>query len=476
MLDFVDRIQELQRLDRLVAGADGALAVVYGRRRVGKTRLLLEWSAKHGGLYSVADQSTADIQRRYFAEAAAERLPGFADVEYPDWRSLLTRLAREASNTGWRGPIVFDETPYLVNAAPELPSLLQRWIDHEARQAGLIVAIAGSSQRMMQGFVLDADAPLYGRAKEILELRPIDPTFLAEVFVSATGRELAETFAAWGGIPRYWELAAELDGDVRHQVERLVLDPMGPLHREPDRLLIEEMPPALEARPILDAIGAGAHRVSEIGGRVGRAVTSMARPLERLMSMDLVRREVPFGENEKKSRRSLYKIEDPFFRLWFRVVAPHRGQLANSTAETRLWLLDRFWPGLAAQAWEDLCRQRLSFLDPASALGAQGPWVSAARWWRGGMPEWDVVSQSLEGSRLLFGEAKWSAKPYDRKMLAKEERALISKPIPPISRFADQEIVRVLFVPEIRAEVEKRDLLIVTAEDLLRPNSASSTE
>ena len=467
MMEFIDRRSELARLDHLVASADGGLAVVYGRRRVGKTRLLLEWSAKHGGLYTVADQSTADIQRRYFAEVAGESLPGFADVEYPDWRSLLTRLAREAHIASWRGPIIFDEMPYLVNSSPELPSLLQRWVDHEARKAGLVIAIAGSSQRMMQGFVLEADAPLYGRAKEILELRPIDPTYLPEVFTSATAAELVESYAAWGGIPRYWELAAGLESSVRSQIERLVLDPMGPLHREPDRLLIEEIPSALETRPVLDAIGAGAHRVSEIGGRVGRPATSMSRPLERLISMGLVRREVPFGELEKKSRRSLYKIDDPFFRLWFRIVAPHRGQLANSTVETRLWLLERFWKALVAQAWEDLCRKRLPVLELSTALGKQGPWLPAARWWRGGMQEWDVVSESLDGERLLLGEAKWSSNPYDRKRLERAARELISKPTPPVSNFTGRELVRVLFTPEIESSTDIQDVLIVTAADLI---------
>ncbi len=181
---------------------------------------------------------------------------------------------------------------------------------------------------MMQGLALAADAPLYGRASEMLELAPLEPPYLAQAFDSEDRLEQVELYAAWGGIPRYWELAKEVEGGVLAQVDRLALDPLGPLHREPDRLLLEELPPAVETRPVLDAIGAGAHRVSEIAGRLGRPATSMARPLERLVAMALVRREVPFGEFAKTSRRSLYKIDDPFIRLWFRVVAPHRGLLA----------------------------------------------------------------------------------------------------------------------------------------------------
>ena len=472
IMKFLDRQNELARLDRIASSDEAGLAVVYGRRRVGKTRLLLEWTKKHGGLYTVADQSVADLQRGYFAEAVGGKLAGFAEVEYRDWRTLLSRLAREAQAAGWRGPLVFDELPYLVLASPELPSVLQRWIDHEAREARLQVAIAGSSQRMMQGFVLSGDAPLFGRAKEILEIQPLEPIYLRDVFDVADGVRWGELFTAWGGIPRYWELAQEEGGDVVSQVDRLALDPLGPLHREPDRLLLEEVPSALETRPLLDAIGAGAHRVSEIAGRLGRPATSMARPLDRLLGLGLVRREVPFGEDEKSGKRALYKIADPFFRLWFRVVAPHRAQLASGTPAVRRQILARFWGNLCAQSWEDLCRRQVPRLGAESSLRRLGPWGPASRWWHGAQPEWDAVSESIDGGRVLLGEAKWSARPFDRRALEQALRELAARPLPPLpSRLAEAEIVRALFVPEVSGKpvdlLEATGSLVLTTRDLL---------
>ena len=479
-MKFVDRQEELARLDRFAAGEEGGLAVVYGRRRVGKTRLLLEWEKKHGGLYTVADQSVAELQRRYFAEALDAVLPGFSEVEYRDWRSLLSRVAREAQLAGWRGPLIFDEFPYLALASPELPSVLQRWLDHEAPTARLRVAIAGSSQRMMQGFVLSGDAPLFGRAKEILEIQPLQPVHLPEVFDVPDGVRWAELYAAWGGIPRYWELAQEAGGDVASQIDRLVLDPLGSLHREPDRLLLEEIPSALETRPLLDAIGAGAHRVSEIAGRLGRPATSMARPLDRLVGLGLVRRELPFGEDEKASKRALYKIADPFFRLWFRVVAPHRAQLASGTPDSRRQLLARFWESLCAQAWEDLCRQQTPRLPAEGPLGSLGPWGPASRWWHGTQPEWDLVSESLDGGRVLLGEVKWSTRPADRRSLERALQELAARPAPPVPpRLTGAELLRALFVPEVAkagVDVEgMKGFLVVTAAELLCCLSPTST-
>lgn len=468
-MHWTDREAELKRLSALCGRREGGLGVVYGRRRIGKTRLLLEWTKRNDGVYTVADQSTPDIQRRYVARALAERLPGFADVEYPDWNSLLERVAREAKAVDWRGPVVFDEFPYLVGPSPELPSVMQRWVDHAAREARLSCAIAGSSQRMMQGLALTPNAPLCGRASEILLLGPLPVSAAAEVFGVRQPSELVSIHAAWGGVPRYWELAADLHGRLTQRIDALVLDPSGPLHVEPDRLLLEELPPAIELRPILDAVGAGAHRLSEIAGRVGRAATSLSRPLDRLIGLGLLRREVPFGEPEKKSKRSLYRIDDPFTRLWFRVVAPHRALLLVGNQAARLEILARHLPALLSTAWEDLCRALLPQLGRQRGVGRLGPFGAAGRWWHGNAPEWDVVARSLDGSVLLLGEAKWSERPLAQRTLQAHLHDLITRDAPEVASRRGVRVVRALFVPEVRTvPPTPKDVHVVTGRELLQ--------
>jgi hypothetical protein len=312
-LRFFDRQAELGRLESLLRRKQGALAVVWGRRRVGKTRLLLEWCRKTGGLYTVADQSAEAVQRQYFAESLAVRFPSLAEARYPDWRALLRALAREAGRESWRGPLILDELPYLLASSPSLPSQLQAWVDGDARETGLVVAMAGSAQHMMQGLTLDASAPLFGRATEAMLLPPLPPQHLSQALELRDEFEVIRAFTAWGGIPRYWELAEPFGRDLDAAVDRLVLDPLGPLHREPDRMLAEELPPAIGLRPLLDAIGAGAHRISEVAGRLAQPATSLGRPLGRLMQMGLLRREQPFDDPERSGKRTLYRIDDPFF-------------------------------------------------------------------------------------------------------------------------------------------------------------------
>ena len=439
---FLDRVEEMRRLDRVI-DSGGGFAAIWGRRRVGKSRLLIEWSQRRNGLYTVADASAPTVQRRYLALAVAERFSGFADVEYPHWRAFFERLAAEAARTHWPGPFILDELPYLIAADPAITGVLQNWLDAPRTRPCLVVS--GSSQRMMHGALLDDGAPLYGRAVEAFAVQPLRPGYLTDAFPMVPLPDLLALHALWGGMPRYWELAERFGADFEAALDALVLDPGGPLHDEPDRLLREEMPPATALRPILDVIGAGAHRASEIGGRLGRPVSSLARPLATLSAMKLVRRETPFGSDPKSGKRSLYRIDDPFLRLWFRVVAAHRAMLAEAPAETRLALWNRHRAGLQAIAWEDVCRMSVPLLHRSdNALARLGPWLPAQRYWRGNDPEFDLVSRSVDGRRLLVGEVKRSAPGSHVRI----------RPRPGMETLpgaANYEIVSALFLPDARA-------------------------
>jgi uncharacterized protein len=438
-MEWLDRFSELARLERMVRLDRGSLAVVWGRRRVGKTRLLLEWARHAGGIYFVADETVAHVQRRRLAEALEVALPGFSRVEYPDWGSLLSRLARDARVAGVRGPFVIDELPYLVAASPELPATLQRFFDHEAKQSRLVFALAGSSQHMMQGLVLDRGAPLFGRATEAFEVLPLMPGWIEQATGLRSAIDIVQFWSLWGGLPRYWELATNF-ADRSEAVHDLVLDPAGVLHEEPSRLLAEEIPPAIRLRPILDAIGYGAHRLSEIAGRIGSPATALARPMARLVELGHVVRQTPFGEPERSTKRALYRLADPFLRLWFSLVAPKRAMLTQCGKKERLALFDARAPHLDAASWEDLCRMAVPRLE--GALGRA--FGIAGRYWGGSGPEWDVVARATEGAVHLLGEVKWSAKAVTADNLVSFYGQLLKKGRP---GFANGEVVYALFVP-----------------------------
>ena len=247
---------------------------------------------------------------------------------------------------------------------------------------------------------------MVGRGRSC-EFAPLQLGWIVDALAPATSRDAIEAFALWGGVPRYWELAADY-ADNSRAFRSLVLSPLGPLFEEPRRILLDDLRDTAQASSILSLVGAGCSRPSEIAGRLGKPTSSMARPLQRLLEMDLVRREAPFGEPGRRTKRTLYRIADPFLRTWFRFVEPNRSRLEARLLDLVEADIERRWRHHVAETWEELARTSVPWLPEAD--GAR--WGVAGRWWGQGLDrrplEIDVVAESLDGGRLLVGEVKWS--------------------------------------------------------------------
>ncbi|MEE2992564.1 MAG: hypothetical protein VX603_05240 [Gemmatimonadota bacterium] len=99
------------------------------------------------------------------------------------------------------------------------------------------------------------------------------------------------------------------------------------LHSEPERLLADDMRSDVQAHSMLSLIGQGCHRLSEIAGRIGKPAGHLSRPLAQLIDLGHIRRDMPFGETTRSTKRTLYRLNDPFLAFWYRYVQPHRSML-----------------------------------------------------------------------------------------------------------------------------------------------------
>lgn len=417
---FVDRIEEMRRLQRFLSDSEGGFACVYGRRRVGKSRLLAE--AVRGRVDVVtflADKSDAALQRSRLANDIAKTIPGFGSVVYPDWGSLFdTWQLRAAAGS----VLIIDELPYIVERSPEVPSILQRIVDGIG-PTGKKLILCGSSQRMMQGLVLNANEPLYGRAKVLLCLKPIGFDWLKTVFPGASAFELLERYGIWGGIPRYWEID-EAEGDHWKAVREQVFSEFGLLRNEPTYLLQDDLRDSVQSFSLLTLIGQGAGRITELASRLGVPASDLSRPMARLVDLELVRKERPFGEPES-SKRTIYRLSDPFLVFWYRYVQPNWSDPAYLTRVGELERLKSDFRIVLGDVWEGLVRTHL-----------QAKWRKVGRWWGTGLDrrpmELDVVAESSDGETLLVGECKLNLNPEE----CRREKTLLEEKIAsfPLSR------------------------------------------
>jgi hypothetical protein len=180
------------------------------------------------------------------------------------------------------------------------------------------------------------------------------------------------------------------------------------LHREPERLLTDDVRETVQVTSVLSLIGRGCHRVSEIAARLQKPATSLSRPLTRLLELELARRDVPFGSSLRETKKTLYRIADPFLRFWFRFIDVNLTRLEARQLDGVAADVSASFESHVATVWEDLVR---SSIPRARWFGLE--WQAASPWWGGGVDrkplELDVVAESVDRSALLLGEVKWSS-------------------------------------------------------------------
>jgi hypothetical protein len=378
-LPFVNREREQQEL--AAAANRGGLLVVCGRRRVGKTRLLRHWLETRSGLYSQAIEALRDQQ---LEQVFLDLQPHLETRLVPrTWPELFEILALHRQQ--W--VLCLDEFPYLTAADRSLPSQLQKWLDR-GLPAGCLLILSGSSTRMMHDLFLNRAAPLYGRAQKLLRVDPMDYAAFCQACGQDPGRMASfENYSCVGGIPRYWEFV-EPGQDTLALADALYFDLAPYMEQEPQRILRDEGVAGLNALAVLEAVGRGAERPSEIASRLGTPQSNLSRLLQLLLDTSLLARAVPFGESVRSTKKTLYRIQDPTIRFWFRVYSPHRTRWATYSVGDRQALVHDH----ASTVFEDYCRARFP---------------GAERYWEKGL-ELDLVAPDPDDPKgLLVAEVKW---------------------------------------------------------------------
>jgi len=454
-MKFYNREDESFRLRKAIDSSNPKLIVVYGRRRCGKSTLI-KHVLKKGDIYFISQQSEESVLLTHMARTIGEKIQGFDDLIYPDWNALLTNLNNTLNE---RITLCIDEFPYLVKSSSDLPSILQKFLDQKKDRKFHII-LCGSSQQMMQGLVLHSSAPLYGRADEILKLPPLKIGWIQGA-INCNAIQAVEEYSVWGGIPRYWELRIEEDS-FESGVKNLILDRLGVLHEEPARLFLDDMRESIQAYSILSIVGNGVHRLSEIAGRLRKPSTHLGRPIDNLIKLGYLKREVPYGSSPKSNKKSLYRISDPFMNFYFSFVAPNLSRLELDMKDVVMKSIRSSFAQYFAAEWENLCRLSVPF-KPVKGI----EFDVCHRWWgndNSGEPmEFDLVSRSLDKKYLLVGECKWSK--------VKNPDSLLNQLVNKASKLPGvkgKKIIPVLFVKELENEADRTENILTPVDVLDR--------
>jgi uncharacterized protein len=218
---------------------------------------------------------------------------------------------------------------------------------------------------------------------------------------------------------------------------------------------------SVQAFSVLSLIGAGCHRISEIAGRLGKPATQLSRLLGFLTDLGYIRREIPFGESVRSSKRSLYKIDDPFLNFYFTFLVLNKSRLEFGLADDVFHDISRNYDKYLSGLWEVLCRNAVPFIEIDN-----NRFNPASRWWGNGIDgkpmEIDLMAESADKKTLLVGEVKWSDKVTPNEVKMSLDRKCANLPF-----MGTKQIIKTVFLKEKPALAIPGELVFLP-DDILR--------
>ena len=412
---FIGREKELAALNKLYASDKFEFAVIYGRRRVGKTALINQFIKDKKAVYFTGVESNALQNLENLSKSILEYSAGIrAETAFLSFQAALEYVFQLSERE--RLILVLDEYPYAARSFASLASTLQLLIDRYKERSRLMLILCGSSMSYMEDQVLAYKAPLYGRRTAQNKIKPFEIETVCRYLRYLPAEDKMLLYGAVGGTPQYL-LQVDDRLSVKENIENLFLDPSSALYEEPQNLLKQEVREPAIYNAVVTAIAGGASRMAEISTKVGEDTSVCAVYLKNLISLGLVRRETPYGE--KKSRKSIYVIEDNMFRFWYRFVPENSSMIARGAAELVYRRIEPYFSDYVGKIFEDICKQYLwkQMLEGKCLVEFR----DLGRWW-GTDPavksqaEIDIMGDQ-DGDTALFGECKWTKEKVDTGVL-----------------------------------------------------------
>ena len=413
---FIGRSEELKKLNEMYASNKFECAVIYGRRRVGKTTLIKEFIKDKRAIYFVAREADGAVNLTGFSSdvyaVTAKEL--VKNAFFSDWERAFDYIYQIAKDD--RIILAIDEYPYLAGGFRPISSILQAHIDAQFIDSKLFLILCGSSMSFMERQVLAYKSPLYGRRTAQFKIAPFS-FFESLPFFEAFGKtDKAVLYGITGGVPEYLTKIDPLKS-VEDNIIDLFLTASGHLYEEPSNLLKQELREPTTYNGIIEAIAGGASRLNEIATKCGIESNKCAKYLKSLIALGIVKKEFPI--TEATSKKSIYLLDDMMFRFWYRFVFPNMSGIVSGLGRAiyRHDVMENL-PAYMGLIFEEICKQYLVEEARKDAL----PFFTAkiGRWW-GSNPkekrqeEIDILAYRKDAA--LFCECKWTNAPVDMDVL-----------------------------------------------------------
>jgi len=374
---FIGRNKEMGLLEELYESDRFEFLVMYGRRRVGKTSLLQEFSKKHTCIFFSAQEKNDSLNLLDFSKTVQNYFDHSFFAQFSDWEAALRYITEKSGDN--KLLLIIDEFPFIAESNPSIKSILQHTIDHVWKEKNIKLILCGSSVSFMENEVMGYKSPLYGRSTSQIEIQPFDYYDSARFFPQYTNLEKLFAYGILGGIPCYLQA---FDGSISipRNIEMNILRTGAFLKEETQLLLKMELREPAIYNSIFEAIASGASRMNDISTKIHEEMQKCSKYINTLRTLKLITKKSPCGEKET-TRKTIYRISDNFFAFWYRFLFTNRSYyelLGAKDASEEIFDSEEFSTYMGP-IFEDICKEYMLRLARQRSL----PFIpyQIGKWW-----------------------------------------------------------------------------------------------
>jgi AAA+ ATPase superfamily predicted ATPase len=408
---FIGREKELSALNRLYISDKFEFAVIYGRRRVGKTAIINEFVADKPAICFTGVETNEKQNLENFSKCILEFGTGTPiDTSFASFQSAIEYVFTLAQKQ--RIILVIDEYPYVARSSKSLASTLQLLIDKFKDTSKLFLILCGSSMSYMEDQVLAYKAPLYGRRTAQFKVHPFEFQEACKYFTKLSAEDKALAYGIMGGTPQYL-LQLNDNLSIEENIKNTYLNPVSSIYEEPHNLLKQEVREPAIYNAVVTAIATGASKLSEISTKIGEDTSVCATYIKNLVSLGIVKKETPYGN--ASPRKTIYSIEDNMFRFWYRFVPENTSIISRGATDLAYNRIKPHLSDYMGTVFEEICKQYLWWLLLNNKCAIT--FTDISRWWGTNANTRQQVEIDIMGTAdkntALFGECKWTNEKVD---------------------------------------------------------------
>lgn len=415
-MKFYDREKELTTLEetRKVAFSKvSQMTVLTGRRRIGKTKLMLKSCEGTPTVYLFVSRSSEPVLCRQFAQVARDALDVFVPNGMDNFRDLFRYLMEIGRQTAYN--LIIDEFQELEGISGSVFGDIQNIWDATKDDARVNLMISGSVYSLMHHIFMDYKEPLYGRATSIIRMKPFSVSVLKQILSEHspeyTHDDLLALYMLTGGVPKYVELLMDGGAFTVEAMVSHVVKENSVFIEEGNVMLVQEFGKKFgNYYAILSAIASGANEASRISDVTGQQ--SLGGSLQRLEDdYGLVSKLRPVMAKEG-TQTVKYELKDHFLRFWFRYIVRYQNLVQSGKFEELRTLVMHDYTDYSGRVLEAYFRDKIAEEQVLEQIGS---------WWEGkrgknedtDQHEIDIVAIYFKEKRVLLAEVKRQRKNFD---------------------------------------------------------------